>query len=97
MENLPEMELLQYIYKTADMGCEGIDAHSGFTGIAEGIPGIGVRFFDGAACQNVVELVEHDPLPSGFDGSLMVGRTGDGFGQHIQLFGGDQVGLCTAV
>jgi len=26
MENLPEMELLQYIYKTADMGCEGIDA-----------------------------------------------------------------------
>ena len=23
---LPEMELLQYIYKTADMGCEGIDA-----------------------------------------------------------------------
>ena len=26
MENLPEMELLQYIYKTADMGCEGIDS-----------------------------------------------------------------------
>ena len=26
MENLPEMELLQYIYKTADMGCDGIDA-----------------------------------------------------------------------
>jgi len=26
MENLPEMELLQYIYKTADMGLEGIDA-----------------------------------------------------------------------
>ncbi len=26
MENLPETELLQYIYKTADMGCEGIDA-----------------------------------------------------------------------
>lgn len=26
METLPEMELLQYIYKTADMGCEGIDA-----------------------------------------------------------------------
>ena len=26
MENLPEMELLQYIYKTADMGCEGIHA-----------------------------------------------------------------------
>ena len=26
MANLPEMELLQYIYKTADMGCEGIDA-----------------------------------------------------------------------
>ncbi|MBR6570918.1 MAG: hypothetical protein IKK75_10755 [Clostridia bacterium] len=26
MDNLPEMELLQYIYKTADMGCEGIDA-----------------------------------------------------------------------
>ena len=25
---LPEMELLQYIYKTADMGCEGIDAVS---------------------------------------------------------------------
>ena len=25
MANLPEMELLQYIYKTADMGCEGID------------------------------------------------------------------------
>lgn len=23
---LPEMELLQYVYKTADMGCEGIDA-----------------------------------------------------------------------
>jgi len=23
---LPERELLQYIYKTADMGCEGIDA-----------------------------------------------------------------------
>ena len=23
---LPEMELLQYIYKTADMGCDGIDA-----------------------------------------------------------------------
>ena len=23
---LPEMELLQYIYKTADMGCEGIQA-----------------------------------------------------------------------
>ena len=26
MSALPEMELLQYIYKTADMGCEGIDA-----------------------------------------------------------------------
>ena len=26
MANLPERELLQYIYKTADMGCEGIDA-----------------------------------------------------------------------
>ena len=26
MKMLPEMELLQYIYKTADMGCEGIDA-----------------------------------------------------------------------
>lgn len=26
MANLPESELLQYIYKTADMGCEGIDA-----------------------------------------------------------------------
>ena len=26
MANLPETELLQYIYKTADMGCEGIDA-----------------------------------------------------------------------
>ena len=26
MSQLPEMELLQYIYKTADMGCEGIDA-----------------------------------------------------------------------
>ena len=26
MQTLPEMELLQYIYKTADMGCEGIDA-----------------------------------------------------------------------
>lgn len=26
MANLPENELLQYIYKTADMGCEGIDA-----------------------------------------------------------------------
>ncbi len=23
---LPEMELLQYVYKTADMGCEGINA-----------------------------------------------------------------------
>ncbi|MCI5847321.1 MAG: hypothetical protein SOZ54_07325 [Candidatus Limiplasma sp.] len=23
---LPEMEMLQYVYKTADMGCEGIDA-----------------------------------------------------------------------
>lgn len=22
---LPEMELFQYIYKTADMGCQGID------------------------------------------------------------------------
>jgi len=26
MSQLPEMELLQYIYKTADMGCEGIHA-----------------------------------------------------------------------
>lgn len=26
MSALPEMELLQYIYKTADMGCDGIDA-----------------------------------------------------------------------
>ena len=26
MNCLPEMELLQYLYKTADMGCEGIDA-----------------------------------------------------------------------
>ena len=26
MSKLPEMELLQYIYKTADMGCEGINA-----------------------------------------------------------------------
>ena len=26
MSKLPEMELLQYIYKTADMGCEGIRA-----------------------------------------------------------------------
>ena len=24
-EMLPEMELFQYIYKTADMGCQGID------------------------------------------------------------------------
>ena len=26
MSKLPEMELLQYVYKTADMGCEGIHA-----------------------------------------------------------------------
>lgn len=26
MSALPEMELLQYVYKTADMGCEGIHA-----------------------------------------------------------------------
>lgn len=26
MSKLPEQELLQYIYKTADMGCDGIDA-----------------------------------------------------------------------
>ena len=26
MSQLPEMELLQYIYKTADMGCDGIRA-----------------------------------------------------------------------
>ena len=26
---LPEMELLQYIYKTADMGCQGIDTVEG--------------------------------------------------------------------
>ena len=26
MSKLPEMELLQYIYKTADMGCDGIHA-----------------------------------------------------------------------
>lgn len=26
MSMLPEMELLQYVYKTADMGCEGIHA-----------------------------------------------------------------------
>ena len=26
MSALPEMELLHYLYKTADMGCEGIDA-----------------------------------------------------------------------
>ena len=79
------------------LGSEGVDTHSGFTGITEGIFGIGVSFLDGAAGQNVVELVKHDPLPGGFDGSLMVGRTGDGLGQHIQLFGGDQGGLGTAV
>ena len=34
-EMLPEMELFQYIYKTADMGCQGIDTVEDLTNRTE--------------------------------------------------------------